>query len=87
MKKNKRNDIKVNNFPNEIGIKKLNELSFMLDSLGVSNISATNKKTKEYGILLVCDCCQGVYCLKSYKYEELMVLNNKEEIYNLIANI
>lgn len=87
MKRDKRNYTDINKFPSKMGIEKLNELSSMLDGVGVANKSATNKKTKEYGILLVCDCCQEVYCIKAYKYEELMILNNKEEIYNLIANI
>lgn len=85
MKMNKRNNIKVNNFPNEAGVEKLNILSMMLERIGVPNLSATNKKIKEYGILLECSCCNEKYCLKSYTYEDLMVLNIKEEIFDLLT--
>jgi len=85
MKKNKRNNIKIDNFPNEVGVKKLNTLSMMLEGVGVSNLSATNKEIKEYGILLDCSCCGGKFCVKSYSFKELMVLNIKEEIFELLT--
>ncbi|MBZ9689375.1 hypothetical protein G9F72_024055 [Clostridium estertheticum] len=85
MKKNKINNIKIDNFPNEMGVNKLNILSSMLERVGVSNVSATNKKIREYGILLECSCCCEKYCLKSYSFKELMVLNIKEEIFELLT--
>lgn len=85
MKKNKRNDVKEIKFPNELGVEKLNALSLMLNDIGLPNISATNKKIKGYGILLKCSYCGDVYCLKSYNYQQLMSINIKEEIYDLMA--
>ncbi|HEY8890192.1 MAG TPA: hypothetical protein VIM70_08030 [Clostridium sp.] len=85
MRKNKINNIKIDNFPNEMGVNKLNILSSMLERVGVSNLSATNKKIKEYGILIECSDCGGKFPLKSYSYKELMVLNIKEEIFELLT--
>lgn len=44
MKKNKNDNIQVNNFPNEVGVEKLNMLPMMLEDIGVPNLSATNKQ-------------------------------------------
>ncbi|NNU78157.1 hypothetical protein [Clostridium estertheticum] len=85
MKKNKKNNIKVNIFPNEVGVEKLNILSMMLEEIGVPNLSATNKEIRGYGILVDCSCCGDKFCIKSYSYKELMVLNIKEEIFNLLT--
>lgn len=82
----KNNNVKMNEIKNKLGVEKLNELSEMLNKVGIFNLPATNEVTKKYGILLECSCCGELYCLKSYNYNELMSVNLKEEVYNLMIN-
>ncbi len=81
----KNNNVKMNEIINKIGIEKLKKLSVMLSKVGIHNLPATNEVTKEYVILLKCSDCGEVYCLESYDYNEIMSLNLKEEVYNLIT--
>lgn len=80
----KNNNLKINE--TKLGVEKLKELSFMLNKVGIRNLPATNKLTKEYAILLKCSDCGELYCLKSYNYNELMSVNLKEEVYNLLTH-